>query len=108
MKTKTMFSLNPEAFKVFTVKTGKFSFHFNPKEGQCQRMFKLLHNCAHFTCQQGNDQNPSNQASAVCELRTSDAQGGFQKAEEPEIKLPTSTGSQKNKGIPEKHLLLLY
>ena len=50
MKTKTMFSLNPEAFKVFTVKTGKFSFHFNPKEGQCQRMFKLLHNCAHFTC----------------------------------------------------------
>ena len=26
------------------------SFHSNPKEGQCQRMFKLLHNCAHFTC----------------------------------------------------------
>ena len=29
------------------------SFHFNPKEGQCQRMFKLLYNCAHFTWQQG-------------------------------------------------------
>jgi len=29
----------------------------------------------------------------------------LEKAEEPEIKLPTSTGSQKNKGIPEKHLL---
>ena len=26
------------------------SFHFNPKEGQCQRMFKLSYNCAHFTC----------------------------------------------------------
>ena len=26
------------------------SFHSNPKEGQCQRMFKLLHNCTHFTC----------------------------------------------------------
>ena len=25
------------------------SFHSNPKEGQCQRMFKLLHNCTHFT-----------------------------------------------------------
>ena len=25
-------------------------FHSNPKEGQCQRMFKLLHNCTHFTC----------------------------------------------------------
>ena len=28
----------------------KVSFHSNPKEGQCQRMFKLPYNCAHFTC----------------------------------------------------------
>ena len=27
----------------------KDSFHSNPKEGQCQTMFKLLHNCIHFT-----------------------------------------------------------
>ena len=26
------------------------SFHSNPKEGQCQRMFKLLHNGTHLTC----------------------------------------------------------
>ena len=26
------------------------SFHSNPKEGQCQRMFKLLYNYTHFTC----------------------------------------------------------
>ena len=26
----------------------KFRFHSNPKEGQCQRMFKLMHNCNHF------------------------------------------------------------
>ena len=26
------------------------SFHSNPKERQCQRMFKLSHNCTHFTC----------------------------------------------------------
>ena len=25
------------------------SFHSNPKEGQCQRMFKLPYNCTHFT-----------------------------------------------------------
>ena len=31
----------------------------------------------------------------------------LEKAEEPEIKLPTSTGSSK-KRVPEKHLLLLY
>ena len=28
----------------------KISFHSNPKERQCQRMFKLLHNCTHLTC----------------------------------------------------------
>ena len=27
----------------------KFSFHYNPNEGQCQRMFKLPHYMAHFT-----------------------------------------------------------
>ena len=28
----------------------KVSFHFNPKERQCQRMFTLPHNCTHFIC----------------------------------------------------------
>ena len=28
----------------------KFNFHSNPKEGKCQRMFKLLYNGAHFKC----------------------------------------------------------
>ena len=28
----------------------KVSFHFKPKEGQLQTMFKLLDNCNHFTC----------------------------------------------------------
>ena len=27
----------------------KVSFHSNSKEGQGQRMFKLLYNCTHFT-----------------------------------------------------------
>ena len=27
----------------------KVSFHSNPKKRQCQRMFKLLHNCTHLT-----------------------------------------------------------
>ena len=27
----------------------KVSFHFNPKERQCQRMLKLPHNCTHLT-----------------------------------------------------------
>ena len=28
----------------------KVSFHSNPKERQCQRMLKLLHNCTHLIC----------------------------------------------------------
>ena len=27
-----------------------WNFHSNPKESQCQRMLKLLHNCTHLTC----------------------------------------------------------
>ena len=39
----------PENLENSAVTTGqeKVSFHPNPKEGQCQRMFKLLHNCTH-------------------------------------------------------------
>ena len=40
------------------------------KEVQCQRMFKLLDNCTHFSCWQGNAQNHSRWALIVCELRT--------------------------------------
>ena len=29
---------------------GKINFHSNSKVEQCQRMFKLLHSCAHFPC----------------------------------------------------------
>ena len=32
----------------------------------------------------------------------------LEKAEEPEIKLPMSAGSQKSKRVREKHLFLLY
>ena len=52
--------LNDDAVKVINmpanletsaVATGleNVSFHSNPKERQCQRMLKLLHNCTHFT-----------------------------------------------------------
>ena len=72
------------------------SFHSNPKERQCQRVFKLPHNCTHFTCQQSNAQNAPSQASTVCELRTCRYELDLEKAEEPDIKLPVSTESKKN------------
>ena len=49
----------------------KVDFYSNPKERQCQRMFKLPPNCTHLTCQQSNAQNSPRQASTVCEPRTS-------------------------------------
>ena len=57
----------------------KVSFHFNPKERQYQRMFKLPYNWAYFTCEQGYAQNPSNWASVIHEFRTFRVQAGFRK-----------------------------
>ena len=37
-----------------------------------------------------------------------DVQAGFRKGRGTKIELPTSTGSQKSKRVPEKHLFLLY
>ena len=41
----------PASLENSAVATGleKVSFHSNPKESQCQRMLKLLHNCTHIT-----------------------------------------------------------
>ena len=72
----------------------KVSFHFNLKEDQCQRMFKLSPNWAHFSLAskvmliilQARLQHYVNQ-------EIPDVQAGFRKAEEPEVKLPTSIGS---------------
>ena len=57
----------------------KVSSHFNPKEGQRQKMFKLPHNCAHFTRWQGHAQNRSSWASTVRGQEYPGVQGGFRK-----------------------------
>ena len=46
----------------------KRCFHSNLKERECQRMFKLLHNCTYLTYQQSN---APRQASTVHELCSS-------------------------------------
>ena len=49
---KVLYSIMSANLENSAVATGleKVSFHSNPKERQCQRMFKLLHNCTHLTC----------------------------------------------------------
>ena len=69
----------------------KVSFHSNPKERQCQRMFKLNAFISHtskvmFKILQARLQQYMNFQMFKLDL---------EKAEEPEIKLPTSIGSSK-------------
>ena len=47
---KVLHSICQQIWKT-AVATGleKVRFHSNPKEKQCQRMFRLLHNCIHLT-----------------------------------------------------------
>ena len=49
---KVLHSICQQNLENSAVVTGleKVSFHSNPKEWQCQRTFKLLHNCTHLTC----------------------------------------------------------
>ena len=63
---KVLYSICQQIWKT-AVATGleKVGFHSNPKERQCQRMFKLPHNCTHLTCLQSNAQNSPSQASTV-------------------------------------------
>ena len=60
----------------------KVSFHSNPKEGQCQRMFKLLHNFTHFTWEQYNAQNPSSKAQQYLNWEIPHVQTGYKKGRE--------------------------
>ena len=91
----------------------KVSFHSNPKEGQCQRIFQLPDSW------NGSKVMLISHASKVMlkilqarlqqyvNQELLDVQAGFRKAEEPEIKLLTSLDHIKSKGIPKKGLLLL-
>ena len=73
----------------------KVRFHSNPKAKQCQRMFKLLHNCTHLTRYQSNAQNSLSEVNSTWTENFLVFKLDWEKAEEPEIKLPTSNGSSK-------------
>ena len=46
---KELHSICQQIWKTQQWPQEKVSFHSNPKERQCQRMLKLLHNCTHLT-----------------------------------------------------------
>ena len=89
--------------------TGKCQFSFQSQKRQRQKMFKLLHNCTHLTLKQSNAQSSPSQAShSMWTMNFLMFKLDLEKAEEPEIKLPTSTGSSKKQESSIKNLLLLY
>ena len=65
-------------------------------------MFKLLYNCTHFTCWQSNAQNSPNKVSTVYKQKFQVFKLDLEKAEEPEIKLTTSTGFSKKQESSRK------
>ena len=69
----------------------KVSFHSSPKEGQCQRMFKLPYNCAGH------------------ELEIPDIQAGFRKGRGSRDQIANIYWMiEKEKEFQKKHLLLLH
>ena len=80
----------------------KVSFHFNPKERQCQRMF-IYHTITHIS-------HANKVMLKILQARLQqymnrdlpDVQAGFRKGREPEIKLPTFTGPQKKQESSRK------
>ena len=56
--------------------------------------------CTHLTCQQSNAQNSPSQASTVHELQMFKLD--LEKAQEPEIKSPTSVGSSEKQKSSRK------
>ena len=85
----------------------KVSFHSNTKKGNAKE-------CSNY-CTIALISHASKVMLKILQVRLQqyvnhelpDVQAGLEKAEEPEIKLPTSAGSSK-KRVLEKHLLLRY
>ena len=86
----------------------KVSFHSNPKERQCQRMFKLPHNCTHL--------NASKEMLKILQARLQQyvnrelpgVQAGFRKGRGTRDQIANIQWIIEKARVPEKYLLLLY
>ena len=78
LKCYTQYKANLENSAVLT-RLQKVSFHSNPKEQQCHRMFKLPYNCTQIMCQGGNTQNLQARLQQDMNQELPDVQAGFRK-----------------------------
>ena len=87
----------------------KISFHSNPKERECQRMFKLLHKLHSFHLLARWCSNPLSYSSIIHESIISRCTNLVWKRQRNQrSNCQHSLDWQKSKRIPEKHLLLFY
>ena len=85
----------------------KVSFHFNPKERQCQRMLKLLHNCTPHTLVKLKILQARLQQYVNPELP--DVKAGFRKGRGTRDQIPNMCWIiEKTTEFWKKHLFLLY
>ena len=80
----------------------KVSFHSNPKEQQRQIMLKVPHNCTHSHASKGMLKILQARLQQYVNRELLMFKLVLEKAEEPEIKLPTSAGSWKKQESSRK------
>ena len=80
----------------------KDSFHSNPKESQCQRVFKLPYNCTHLTLVKQCSKFSKPGSNSTWTLNFQMFKLDLEKAKKQEIKLPTSTGLSKKQKTSRK------
>ena len=86
----------------------KVSSHSNPKERQCQRMFKLLHNCTHSHASKVMLKILQARLQQYVIGKLPDVQVEFKKGRNQRSNCQHLLDHQKSKRVPEKHLVLLY
>ena len=84
----------------------KVSFHSNPKERQCQRMLKLLHNCTHLTTSKVMLKILQARLQQYVNHELPDVQAGFRNGKGTRDQIANILWIMEK--VPEKHLFLLY
>ena len=84
------------------------SFHPNSKERQCQRMFKLLHNCPHLTASKVMLKILQARLQQYVNHELPDVQAAFSKGRGTGDQIANIHWIMEKARVPEKHLFLLY
>ena len=84
------------------------TFHSNPKERQCQRMLKLLHNCTHSHASQVMLKILKARLQQYVNHELPDIQAGFRKGRGTRDQIANIFWIIEKVSVPEKHLFLVY